>query len=191
MKTKIEYKKIGQKRLSNILARDWDKRTSRDIRDLELHMVWVLRHIEHFKNPKRRSRRSKIDCSDGYNNFVELKWRFDKQWPQGTMLEYYKYCHMKTLGHANQFYAVHCQGLIYVFFINKLVAEGFEFDWYDKLCNFTTNLQKGTDGQKIYKTQCDIPWHLASAVMDLQGNRLPNPIGHFDYEMAITTEDAM
>ena len=191
MKTKIEYKKIGQKRLSNILAKDWDTRTSRDIRDLELHMVWVLRHIEHLSNLKRRSRRSKIDCSDGYNNFVELKWRFAKRYASGTMLEYSKFSHMEQLGHANQFYAVQCEGLIYVFFINKLVAEGFEFDWDYELRNATTNLQKETDGRKTYKLQCNIPWHLASAVMDLQGNRLPNPIGHFDYEMAITTEDAM
>ena len=189
MKTKIEYKKIGDKRLSNILAKHWTERTSRDTKDLELHMVWVLRHIPHFKNLKRRSRRSKIDCSDGNNNFVELKWRFSSY--TDTMIEYDKFCHMKAIGQANQFYAVQTDGLIFVFFINKLVHQGFEFQWDYENCNTTTTLRKSTDGIKKPKKQAKIPWHLASAVMDLQGNRLPNPIGHFDYEMAITTEDAM
>ena len=172
--TARQIKNIEEKQRKGTLEKsDWKK--------LEKHMVACLQGISDFATIKLQRGNAKIDCK-GRQVFVELKWRFTNYAQPTTMLEQYKYKHLvRAMSDGvhdyayGVFYAVQSNGLIYVFYINELEQEDYDYNWHYLGNPTTSHLDSKTDGKMIPKLISLIPWYKAKMVIDFNGKLQPVP----------------
>ena len=172
--TTRQIKNIEEKQRKGTLEKnDWKK--------LEKHMTACLRDIPAFKYLKLQRGNAKIDCV-AHRIFIELKWRFTKYAQPTTLLEQYKYKNLvKAMSdgvepYANgAFYAVQSEGLIYLFYLNELIQEGYDFGWHYLGNPITSHTGSNTDGVYKQKLVSLIPWYKAKMVIDFEGNQLAVP----------------
>ena len=167
-----QIKNIEEKQRSGKLEKtDWKR--------LEKHMTACLQSIPQFKYLKLQRGRAKIDCT-AHRVAIELKWRFKHY--DTTMLEEYKYKHLVRAmsdgvnDYANgAFYAVQSDGLIYLFYLNELEQEDYDYNWHYQANPLTSHYGTDTDGKMIPKLISLIPWYKAKMVIDFEGNQLAVP----------------
>ena len=103
---------------------------------------------------------------DAYNKLAicEFKYRKGKKW-EDTLIEHDKYQAMKDLnGGRVCLYIVQTEGIIYIFNLNKLVKEEWDFKWKNVACNTTTEFANRAKKMKY--------------------------VGYIDWDQAIYTIDA-
>ena len=106
-------------------------------------------------------------CND--NVIIELKYRYPHKSGakfNDTMIEYYKYD--KNINHTKDFlYVVRRpdDNKLYLFHINRLVRDNYDFKWSNRWCNKQTEFNAN---HKITKKVGYISWDQADRIYDME-----------------------
>lgn len=120
-----------------------------------------LTNVKETKDPY-----SRYDCYVPGETYVELKHRGNVTHYDDTMIEFSKWTALSQLP-GLKLYTVYSCGKIYVFNLNRLHNEGYDYNWEVNNYNATTRTGKSTDGVKKPKKAGRISWDQADKVIEI------------------------
>lgn len=92
---------------------------------------------------------------------IEFKAR--RKWFPTTQIEKQKYDKLMK-EHRDALYVVYSSGKMYIFHLNELTKEGYDFKWCIKKCPATTDFDRT---QYIDKEVGEIDWKKAKAIVEM------------------------
>lgn len=111
---------------------------------------------------------STFDDSDE-RYLVEYKWRGDKKYPDGTILERPKTEANLARSDKTYVYSVECDGVLYYWNITQLVEREGQFEWYTKSLPATTSFKKR---EWVEKEIVLLDWDTADVIIDRKRDQL-------------------
>ena len=112
---------------------------------------------------------------DAYSQFsiVELKYRKGPQYAD-TLIEYSKYQALRELNNGRLcVYAVQSAGNIYLFNLNRLHKEQYDYKWENRDCNATSEFHNQSQNRKKKSKQVGyISWDQADIILNVSTKEL-------------------
>ena len=105
---------------------------------------------------------------DAYNDNVIVEFKFRNKKYEDTMIEFGKYEALKELSQGRlALYVVEAEGSIYVFNLNALAKENYDYRWEERYCNATSEFygQKNNRVKKNKKVGY-LDWDKAELVIE-------------------------
>ena len=108
--------------------------------------------------------KDKYSSFDAYNDLAIVEFKFRHQAYADTLIEKMKYENLKALCHGKvALYIVEAEGKVYIFNLNRLHKDGWDYKWEMRNCNATTHFNNRNKKPKMVGY---IAWEEADIVID-------------------------
>ena len=127
----------------------------------------IKKHIESLSDLKQSSDRYRRYDASNDLAIVELKYRKAKY--DDTLIEKSKYEALKTYCHGKiAIYAVQADNTIYLFNLNRLHKDEWNYKWENRDCNKTSEFYgQANNRSKVSKTVGYIDWDQADIIIEI------------------------